>query len=109
MELLNRYLRSVKPLLPRAQREDILEELSEEIQAAMDDRSRTLGRSLNDAEQNEVLGQFGAPLVVAGRYQPGQGTLSFGKEIIGPDLFPFYLGALKLLLGIASAGVCLVF
>jgi hypothetical protein len=111
MELLDQYLRSVKPLLPEAQRQDILDELSEEIGSQMEEKARTLGRPLTSAEQEEILGRFGHPLVVGGRYQANQGTLSFGREIIGRELFPFYVRALKVLLTVTAAmvvGVMLV-
>lgn len=108
MELLERYLRAVKPGLPKAQREDILAELAENITSQMEDKAAALGHTLTDAEQEEVLQQFGHPLVVAGRYQPGAGTLTFGRTLIGPELFPFYLRGVKWAVGLAVGIVSVV-
>ncbi|WP_144241166.1 HAAS signaling domain-containing protein [Fimbriimonas ginsengisoli] len=98
---MDQYLRAIKPLLPKDQQQDILAELSEEIASQMEERQRSLGRTLTDAEQEEILHRFGHPLIVGGRYQPNQGTLSFGRELIGRDLFPFYLGAMKIIAAIS--------
>jgi hypothetical protein len=38
MELLDRYLKSVRSCLPEAQREDIINELSENIRAQIEDK-----------------------------------------------------------------------
>jgi hypothetical protein len=108
MELLERYLRAVKPGLPKAQREDILAELAENITAQMEDKAAELGHPLTEAEQEEVLQQFGHPLVVAGRYQPGAGTLTFGRTLIGAELFPFYLRGVKWAVGLAVGIVSVV-
>ncbi len=108
MELLERYLRAVKPGLPKAQREDILAELSENITSQMEDKAAELGHPLTEAEQEEVLQQFGHPLVVAGRYQPGAGTLTFGRTLIGPELFPFYLRGVRWAVGLAVGIVSVI-
>jgi len=90
MELLDRYLKTVGSYLPKAQRADIIRELSENIRSQMEDRETELGRPLNEAEQEAVLKQVGNPLVVAGRFQKDQRTLAFGRQLIGPALFPLY-------------------
>jgi hypothetical protein len=73
MNLLDRYMHSIRTHLPRnlpeAQRDDIISELSENIQAQMDDREGTLGHPLTDAEQEAMLQWHGHPILVAGRYQ----------------------------------------
>jgi hypothetical protein len=90
MEILDRYLKTVGTYLPKAHRADILQELSENIRSQMEDRETELGRPLNEAEQEGVLKQVGNPLVVAGRFQKDQRTVSFGRQLIGPALFPLY-------------------
>src|SRR5208283_3855974 len=60
------------------------------IRSQMDDRETELGRPLDEAEQEAVLKQVGNPLVVAGRYQKDQRTVAFGRQLIGPALFPLY-------------------
>jgi hypothetical protein len=90
MELLDRYLKTVGTYLPKSQRADILQELSENIRSQMEDREMELGRTLNEAEQAAILKQLGNPLVVAGRFQKDQRTVAFGRQLIGPALFPLY-------------------
>src|SRR5580704_10814972 len=101
MELLSKYLQAVKPGLPRAERDDILAELSEEIRTQIDDKQAELGRDLTEDEEAAILTGFGHPLMVAGRYQRHSGSLAFGRELIGPDLFPFYMRGVKWAVGLA--------
>ena len=90
MSLLDRYLASVRSALPEAQRDDIINELSENLRSQIEDQESSLGRPLTDAEVDAMLKQHGHPLIVAARYHQEQRSLSFGREIIGPVLFPFY-------------------
>jgi hypothetical protein len=102
MELIQRYLQAVKFLLPRAQQDDIVKELSEDIRSRMEDKEAELARPLNEIDQAAILKQYGHPLIVASRYrQPPF------QHLIGPVLFPFYWFVLKTLLWIAL-GVCLL-
>ena len=55
MELLDRYVRAVKTYLPRAQQDDIVKELSANLQAQMEDREAELGRPLSEAELEALL------------------------------------------------------
>jgi uncharacterized membrane protein len=103
MDLLDRYLRAVKTYLPRAQQDDIIKELSANLHAQMEDREAELGRPLTEAEQEALLQQHGHPLHVAERYQTNQGSLAFGRQLIGPALFPWYLKVLGLALGVSVA------
>lgn len=107
MDLLDRYLNSVRPFLPRGQQEDILDELSANIRARMDDREEQLGRPLTADEQEAILQDYGHPMLVAGRYRTNTGSVAFGRQIIGPALFPFYVRALKFVMG-ASLAIYLV-
>jgi cytochrome b561 len=97
LDLLERYLQAVKPLLPRKAQDDILRELSENIRCQMEEKEADLGRPLTDAEQEEVIKQHGHPVVVAARYRRPQ-------YLIGPAVFPFYW----LILRIAAAGALIV-
>jgi hypothetical protein len=94
MDLLERYLQAAKPFLPRAQQDDILRELEENLRAQIDDREEELGRSLNADEQADILRRHGHPMLVAGRYCSRQ-------QLIGPVFFPVYLLALKMGLAIS--------
>src|SRR6476661_6190731 len=69
--ILDRYLTAVKFWLPKSQRDDI------------------------DAEIAAILKQHGPPILVASRYRGEQRTVSFGCQLIGPVVFPFYWIALK--------------
>ncbi|MDQ2903452.1 MAG: hypothetical protein ABI456_04670 [Ktedonobacteraceae bacterium] len=101
MDLLDRYVRAVKTYLPRAQQDDIVKELSANLYAQMEDREAELGRHLTEAEDEELLKQHGHPLLVAERYQTNQGRLVFGRQLIGPALFPWYVKVLSFTMGIS--------
>src|SRR4051794_35775978 len=109
MQIVDRYLQSIKNCLPAPQGEDIIKELSENISAQIDDKESELKRSLTEAEVESILKQHGHPLLVASRYRQEQRSVSFGKQIIGPALFPFYIRVLKFNLGITSIILIVVF
>ena len=105
MELLDQYLKTIKPFLPKGQQDDIIRELSENLLSQMEDREAELGRPLTQAEQEAILQQHGNPMVVAGRYQQQKRSVAFGRQLIGPLLFPLYLRILCLNLGLTAAVV----
>lgn len=86
--LLHRYLAAVSRHLPADRKEDILAELSANLQAGFDDREEELGRLLSVEEQAAVLKRHGHPMEVALRYQPQ-------RSLIGPAVFPLYAYVLK--------------
>lgn len=88
MDLLERYLQEVKFWLPKAQKQDIADELSEELRSQIDEQEATLGRKLSEAELEAVLQRWGSPLLVAERYLPQ-------RHLIGPVMFPLYMLVLK--------------
>src|SRR5262245_11836285 len=94
MELVDKYVQAVKQYLPEGQQNDIARELAENLRAQMEDREESLGRPLTPDEQEAILKRMGNPAVVAGRYQTNPMRLSFGRELIGPVLFPIYLRVL---------------
>jgi hypothetical protein len=98
MQLLDRYLTAIKFWLPKAQRDDIISELAANLQAEIDDRVSELGRPLTNDEVAILLNQHGSPILVASRYRFESRTVTFGRQIIGPILFPFYWVALKITL-----------
>jgi hypothetical protein len=106
MTLTDRYLRAVKGYLEREEREDIINELAENIHAQMEDRASELGRALTSDEQAAVLRQLGNPLVVANSYRADQRTVAFGGvQLIGPELFPLYARVLAINVAITIAVV----
>ena len=96
MDLLDRYLAAVAALLPKAQREDIVAELRDLLLNQMEEKEARLGRPLRNGEREEVLRAFGHPIAVAGRF----GT---PRALIGPELYPFYMFAVKGLVVLAAA------
>src|SRR6266403_2701693 len=109
MQIVDRYLKSVKTCLPTAQADDIIKELSENIYAQIEDKESELKQSLTEAEVEAILKQHGHPLLVASRYRQEQRSVSFGRQIIGPALFPFYIRVLKFNLGLTSVILIVIF
>lgn len=112
MQLLDRYLTAVKFWLPKKQRDDIAAELAANLQSEIDDRAAGLGRPLTEDEIAALLKQHGSPILVASRYQEEHRTVTFGRQLIGPLVFPIYWVALKvtlLLLVIPAVIPALVF
>ncbi|HLG59586.1 MAG TPA: hypothetical protein VI485_29885 [Vicinamibacterales bacterium] len=98
MKLLNHYLRAVRMYLPmpKGQQDDIINELSENLRSQMEEREAELGRPLSELEQEAMLLEHGNPMIVAGRYGGNQRSVSFGRQLIGPELFPLYIRVLLL-------------
>jgi len=94
MELLNSYLKAVRMYLPKAQREDIIKELSENLLSQMEEKEAALGRPLTEDEEEAILLKHGDPMSVASRYGGALRGVSFGVQLIGPEIFPFYRGIL---------------
>ena len=61
MELIDRYLQSVKWMLPLKQRDDVIRELSDEILSQVEEKETALGRPLTEDEQVALLKQLGHP------------------------------------------------
>jgi hypothetical protein len=91
MELVDRYLHAVKFWLPRAEKDDIIAELSEDLRSQIEEKESELGHQLADADVEPILKRFGPPMAVAGRYLPQQ-------FLIGPTLFPIYRVVIRALL-----------
>jgi hypothetical protein len=90
MQLFDDYVRWLRFLLPKAQREDIIRELSEEYRSLVAEKEAELGRPLTREEHAGIIAQFGHPLLTAARYWPSD-------YLVGPMLFPFYWPVLKAL------------
>lgn len=106
--ILEKYLNSVRSGLPESQRDDIVQELSENLHAQIEDKEAELDRPLTDAEIEAILKQHGHPIVVASRYNQEKRSVAFGPELIGPVVFPFYLRVLKFNLGISAVVLFIV-
>jgi HAAS domain-containing protein len=100
--LIDRYLNAVKEQLPRGQQDDVVNELSENLREQIADEETSLGRPLLEAEEAAILKRFGNPMVVAARYRGDTRSVSFGRQLIGPELFPTYLKVLTVNVAITA-------
>jgi hypothetical protein len=98
MELIDRYLQSVKWMLPRKQQDDVIRELNDEILSRVEEQEHALGRPLNEDEQVSLLKQLGHPMLVASRYRSQ-------RYLINPTIFAIYWMVLRLLLAIVFVGM----
>jgi hypothetical protein len=96
MDLIDRYLGSVRLFLPHDQRDDIAAELRDLLLTQQEEKEAGLGRPFTRREQEALLHDFGHPLMVAARYRQPQ-------HLIGPELYPVY--AFVLLLVLAAVGL----
>ena len=95
MDLIDRYLSAVSFLLPRAQREDIIAELRDALVTRREEQEAQFGRPIAREEEAALLRAFGHPLDVAARYGRQQ-------YLVGPELYPLYVFALKLVVAIVT-------
>jgi len=102
MELVERYLHTVKTFLPASQKSDIVAELDENIRSEIEEREAELGHPLDEAEQVAILRKHGNPFLAGSQYGKRR-TLSIGHELIGPELFPFYVKVLAGSIAVAVA------
>lgn len=91
MDLIDRYLAAVRRHLPRAQQDDIIQELSDSLRSEAEEREREAGRRLAADETAALLKKHGHPWLMATRYAPQ-------RHLVGPALFPYYRQALILVL-----------
>ncbi len=103
MDMLEDYLRAVSRLLPREKRDDITAELRDEILTRIEAREEELGRKLTPDETEQLLRDFGHPIVVAARYRDEP------QYAVGPALYPFWSFAVRLAIMIQIAVSALVF
>ncbi|WP_454758841.1 HAAS signaling domain-containing protein [Caulobacter segnis] len=94
-DLIDRYLAAVAALLPKASRQDIVAELRDLIMNRVEEREEQLGRSLGKTDTEALLREIGHPIAVAGRYGPH-------RALIGPEIYPYWLFAVKVLMAIAA-------
>ena len=104
MTLIDRYLGAVRDNLPRAQKDDIIKELSDNLQSRIEDEEAVRGRPLSEDEEAAILKEFGHPMAVAARYRGDERSVTFGRRLIGPELFPTYMTVLA-----ANVAITLIF
>ncbi len=103
MDMLEDYLRAVARLLPKAKRDDITAELRDEILTQVEARESEFARPLSADEMQQLLRDFGHPIVVAARYRDGP---QYG---VGPALYPYWIFALRLIVLIEICAAIIVF
>jgi len=109
MDLVESYLNAVAKALPEEQRADIIGELSEDIRSEMEERQKALGRPLTEEEQEGLVKKRGNPWLLGARYRQDQRSVAFGRQIIGPVLYPFYVKVLSFNLGLTFLIVGVIF
>lgn len=92
MDLLERYLAEVRRNLPSREADDIIAELRDVLLERAEEQEKTTGK----VDWTSLLQELGHPLVVAARYRKQQ-------WLIGPELYPFYLHFLKVIVTIVLA------
>jgi len=95
-DLVSRYLASVERHLPREGVLDVMAELREALRAKIEEAEERLGRAASADEIAAVLKGFGAPPVVAARYE---GRM----QLIGPVLYPWFWPTQRTALGLVAA------
>src|ERR1035438_2191647 len=100
VELIDRYLQSVKLMLPRKQQDDVIRELSDEILSQVEEKETALDRPLTEDDQAALLKQLGHPMLLASRY-------SKQRYLIDPAVFAIYWMVLRLVLAVALLGMAI--
>lgn len=95
-DLVERYLASVQRRLPEKSAKDIVAELREALEEKLAAKAAELGRDPSTDDVAEVLKAFGAPTVVAARYE---GRM----HLIGPVLYPWFWPAQRTAVGVVVA------
>ncbi len=98
MELIDRYLQSVKSMLPKKEQDDVIRELSDEILSQVEEKEAALGRPLKEDEQVGLLKQLGHPMMLASRYRKQ-------RYLIDPSIFAIYWIVLRLVLIVTLLGM----
>ena len=96
MTLIVRYLSAVRDHLPRGEQDDIINELSDNLRSRFEDEEAARGRPLEEEEEVAILKEFGHPMAVAARYRGDERTVTFGRRLIGPELFSIYMKVLAI-------------
>lgn len=103
MEYVDRYIYAVTQKLPEKQRVDIEKELRGLIEDMLEER--TMGEVVTQQHVEEVLLELGNPSDLADQYR------GYRHHLIGPEMFPFYLMIMKIVLisiGIAMTVVFMI-
>src|SRR5690242_19399426 len=103
MDLIDRYLESIRLFLPHDECDDMLAELKDILMTRREEKAAELGRPRSKAEEEALLHESGNPIAVAGRY---------GRQryLIGPQLYPVWELVMKsALIAVAAAALITAF
>ncbi len=101
MQIIESYVHEVARYLPEDQRSEVVADLMASLCEELDERVAEQGREPRVQDELDVLAGFGHPLKVANQYLPP-------RFLIGPELYPIFVQALKILLCIALGGLVVV-
>ncbi len=93
MTLIDKYIEQVGENLPARDREDIKKEIRSILEDTLENRSQQEDRPVDESMMVAVLKEFGTPRKMAEAYMPP-------RYLIGPRLFPTFLMATRIILGI---------
>jgi hypothetical protein len=96
MNLLDKYISEIGKKLPHRNRLDLQTEIRSTIEDMLDDRAQQTGRPIDDDMIDDVLSEYGSPAKVAAAYHPTH-------YLIGPQLYPFFVMVVKIVLGVLFA------
>jgi hypothetical protein len=94
--LIDRYIAEIGKHLPAKNRADIQKEIRSTLEDMLEERSQKAGREADEEMVVALLQEFGEPKKVAASYAPE-------RQLIGPQLYPFYLMVLKIVLPIVAS------
>ncbi|MBN2256792.1 MAG: hypothetical protein JW704_03080 [Anaerolineaceae bacterium] len=96
MNLLDKYIIVIGRKLPQKNRLDLQTEIRSTLEDMLEDRAQQTGRPIDNNMIEEVLKEYGSPAKVAAAYLPT-------RYLIGPQLYPFFMTVVKIVLGVLLA------
>ena len=88
--------------LPQKNRLDLQTEIRSTIEDMLEDRPKQTERPVDNTMIEEVLKEYGSPAKVAASYHPT-------RYLIGPQIYPFFMTVVKIVLGVLFAVTLEVF
>lgn len=95
MDLIERYAHEVGSHLPAKQRGDIEAEIKSTVRDMLEEKQRAAGQPVDEAMTLQALRELGNPEKVAASYKAA-------AYLIGPELYPIFWKALKIVLAVVS-------
>ncbi len=96
MNLIDRYIQHVGKHLPEKSREDVKREIRSLLEDSLEDRSRELGRPIDEALTVDMLKEFGRPEKMAASYTPE-------RYLISPRIYPIFWLVVRIVMTVLFA------